>query len=74
MGREKRKLPKAAVGGSKERHKRNSRFQYDPGAPVPEGLVARLPPPKTTGKHHSYFELVENMDKKKKKLDFKVLI
>jgi len=37
-----------------------------------ETLVGRLSPPKTSSKHHSYFEFVENKDKKKKKLEYKV--
>ena len=69
MGREKRKLPASMVGGPKERHKRALRSQYDPTAPVPEGLVAKPAIPKA--KYHSYFEFVENKEKKKK-LEFQV--
>lgn len=69
MGREKRKLPAAVTGGPKERHKRGQRSQYDPTAPVPEGFVAKPDLPRL--KHHSYFEFVENKNKKKK-LEFKV--
>ncbi|CAM1510454.1 Fc.00g007890.m01.CDS01 [Cosmosporella sp. VM-42] len=69
MGRENRKLPASMVGGPKERHKRALRSQYDPTAPVPEGLVAKPAIPKS--KHHSYFEFVENKDKKKK-LEYQV--
>lgn len=64
MGRERRNVPAAVAGGPKERHKRAQRSQYDRKAPVPEGFVAKPDAPKT--KHHSYFEFVENKDKKKK--------
>ncbi|KAG5922191.1 hypothetical protein E4U42_005574 [Claviceps africana] len=65
MGREKRKLMvPAGAGGAKERHKRAQRAQFDPSAPVPEGLVAKPSVPKS--KHHTYFEFVENKEKKKK--------
>ncbi|KAF5672445.1 hypothetical protein FHETE_3748 [Fusarium heterosporum] len=70
MGREKRNLPAAVAGGPKERHKRAQRSQYDHTAPVPSGFVAKPAIPKTT-KHHSYFEFVENKDKKKK-LEFQI--
>ncbi|WAO83099.1 DUF2293 domain-containing protein [Fusarium falciforme] len=70
MGREKRGLPAAVAGGPKERHRRAQRSQYDPTAPVPQGFVAKPAIPKT--KHHSYFEFVENKDKKKKKLEFQI--
>ncbi|KAF9771932.1 hypothetical protein IL306_010401 [Fusarium sp. DS 682] len=70
MGREKRNLPAAVAGGPKERHKRAQRSQYDHTAPVPAGFVAKPALPKTT-KHHSYFEFVENKDKKKK-LEFQI--
>lgn len=53
----------------KERHKRAQRSQYDPNAPVPEGFVAKPAIPKS--KHQSYFEFVENKEKKKK-LEHKV--
>jgi hypothetical protein len=59
-------------GPAKERHKRSTRPQYGPDARVVETLVGRLSPPKTSSKHHSYFEFVENKDKKKKKLEYKV--
>ncbi|KAG4266336.1 hypothetical protein FPRO04_05899 [Fusarium proliferatum] len=70
MGREKRNLPAAVAGGPKERHRRAQRSQYDHAAPVPPGFVAKPALPKTT-KHHSYFEFVENKDKKKK-LEFQI--
>ncbi|KAG6005948.1 hypothetical protein E4U21_007512 [Claviceps maximensis] len=65
MGREKRKpmLP-AGASGAKERHKRAQRAQFDPLALVPQGLVAKPSVPKF--KHHTYFEFVENKEKKKK--------
>lgn len=69
MGRPKRNLPATIVAGPKERHKRAQRSQYDPQAPVPEGFVAKPVAPKP--KHHSYFEFVENKEKKKK-LEFQV--
>ncbi|KAG5952983.1 hypothetical protein E4U53_007268 [Claviceps sorghi] len=52
------------TAGAKERHKRAQRAQFDPLAPVPEGLVAKPSVPKF--KHHTYFEFVENKEKKKK--------
>ncbi|RGP64114.1 hypothetical protein FLONG3_9660 [Fusarium longipes] len=70
MGREKRNLPAAVAGGPKERHRRAQRSQFDHAAPVPTGFVAKPALPKTT-KHHSYFEFVENKDKKKK-LEFQI--
>ncbi|KAM0242334.1 hypothetical protein ACHAPO_000748 [Fusarium lateritium] len=70
MGREKRNLPAAVAGGPKERHRRAQRSQFDHTAPVPAGFVAKPALPKTT-KHHSYFEFVENKDKKKK-LEFQI--
>ncbi|KAG6146397.1 hypothetical protein E4U22_007333 [Claviceps purpurea] len=65
MGREKRKaiLP-AGASGAKERHKRVQRAQFDPSAPIPERLVAKPSVPKS--KHHTYFEFVENKERKKK--------
>lgn len=66
MGRDKRDLPAALAGGPKERHRKAQRSQYDPKAPVPEGLVAKPDLPGIKSKHHSYFEFVDNKDKKKK--------
>ncbi|CAI6098969.1 unnamed protein product, partial [Clonostachys chloroleuca] len=71
MGREKRNMQSAASSGPKERHRRTQRSQWDPKAPMPQGFVAKPTVPKTKSKHHSYFELVENEDKKKK-LEFQV--
>lgn len=72
MAKEKRKLPKGAAGGPKERHKRTQKSQFDPKAPMPVGFVAKPSIPKSKSKHHIYFEFVEN-DNKKKKLDFQVV-
>lgn len=69
MVREQRGLPVAVVGGPKERHMRQGRSQFDPTAPVPEGFVAKPAVPKS--KHHTYFEFVENKNKKKK-LEYQV--
>jgi hypothetical protein len=73
MGREKRNMQSNASSGPKERHRRNQRSQWDPKAPMPQGFVAKPTIPKTKSKHHSYFEFVENEDKKKK-LEFQVVI
>ncbi|PHH89279.1 hypothetical protein CDD83_6365 [Cordyceps sp. RAO-2017] len=68
MGTNKKRLHASAAVGPKERHKRARRPQNGglPFASVPDGLVAKpaLPIPKS--KHHSYFEFVENKEKKKK--------
>lgn len=64
MGRAKRGPPAAVVGGPKERHKRAQKSQYDPLAPVPQGFTAQKAMAKL--KHHSYYEFVENKEKKKK--------
>lgn len=71
MGREKRNPQAAASSGPKERHRRNQRTTWDPNAPTPKGFIAKRAMPKATSKHHSYFEIVENEDKKKK-LEFQV--
>lgn len=73
MGREKKKksLPQAMAGGPKERHRRIPKSQYDPKAPMPIGFVAKPTLPKSTSRHHTYFEFVENTNKKKK-LEFEV--
>jgi hypothetical protein len=44
---------------------------FDPKAPLPEGLVAKPSIPKL--KHRTYFEIMENKDKKKK-LEFQVVL
>lgn len=70
MGKGKRKAPSAAgAGGPKERRRRAQRSRLDPLAPVPEGLVAKPAVPRS--KHQTYFEFVENKEKKKK-LEFQV--
>ncbi|KAK1239448.1 hypothetical protein MKX07_008936 [Trichoderma sp. CBMAI-0711] len=70
MGRTRRALIPGAASGPKERHKRSQRSQYrDPYSPPRDSLVAKPPIPKS--KHHSYFELVENKEKKKK-LEYQV--
>jgi hypothetical protein len=69
MGRERQKPPTAVVHGPKERHRRAVRLQDDPSSSHVAGLVTR--PGIVKPKHHSYYELVENADKKKK-LDYKV--
>ncbi|PTB40045.1 uncharacterized protein TrAFT101_004910 [Trichoderma asperellum] len=65
MGRGRRGLVPAAASGPKERHKRSQRSQYHhPYSPPPDTFKAKPSLPKS--KHHSYFELVENKEKKKK--------
>ncbi|KAJ9141876.1 alanine and arginine rich protein [Pleurostoma richardsiae] len=73
MGREKKLGPGAATGAhAKERHKRAKRVDNNEwAAPLPAGLVARPTKPVVKSKHQSYFEIVENKDKKKK-LEFQV--
>lgn len=75
MGREKKDGPGAPSGHhAKDRHRRDRKgVLHDWTGPMPRGLVARpqIAQPKT--KHHSYFEFVENKDKKKK-LEFQVYI
>jgi hypothetical protein len=71
MGREKKKKPQAIVGGPKERHRRIPKSQFDPKAPMPTGFVAKPAHPQSKSKHHTYFEFVENKNKKKK-LEFQV--
>lgn len=45
------------------------RLQNDPKMAIPSHLVAK--PPVPASKHHTYYELRDNKDKKKR-LDFKV--
>ncbi|KAK4101462.1 hypothetical protein N658DRAFT_558946 [Parathielavia hyrcaniae] len=75
MGREKRSAPGVGAGDhAKERHKRDRRGNLidrkgnviDWTAPVPPGLVARPEKPRVSSKHKSWFEFIENKDKKKK--------
>ncbi|KAK0626066.1 hypothetical protein B0T14DRAFT_509080 [Immersiella caudata] len=70
MGREKKAKagPGATAGSSaKDRHKRDRKGNViDWTAPLPPGLNARLDKPKPSSKHKSWFEFVENKEKKKK--------
>lgn len=71
MGRDKKSGPGPLPGGhAKERHKRGAR-DLDWSAPMPAGLKARRDVPIVKSKHQSYYEFVENKDKKKK-LEFQV--
>lgn len=74
MGRQKRTAPGGATGDTaKERHKRDRRGNVmDWDAPLPPGLVARPEQPRISSGHKSWFEFIENKDKKKK-LEFEVL-
>ncbi|KHN98319.1 uncharacterized protein MAM_04080 [Metarhizium album ARSEF 1941] len=70
MGREKRKVkPPIGVSGLKEKRRRNQRFLFDPLAPALRDLAAKPTLPKS--RHHTYFEFVENTDKKDKPLQLK---
>jgi hypothetical protein len=71
MAKGSKKKPPKAAAGPKDRHRRHPRLLQDPKAPVPANLVARPDVPKASSKHHSYFEFVEN-ENKKKKLEFQV--
>lgn len=76
MGREKRPRPADRAGPgvtAKERHKKTVRHENnnDWAAPLPQGLVAVPEKQLPKSKHQSYFEIVENRDKKKK-LEFQV--
>ncbi|KAG8413498.1 hypothetical protein J3459_015381 [Metarhizium acridum] len=73
MGREKRKVkPPIRASGFKDKRRRNQRFQSDhlAPAPAPPGVLAKPTLPKS--RHHTYFEFVENTDKKEKILQVKV--
>jgi hypothetical protein len=71
MGREKRKnKPPAGASGSREKRRRTQRVAFDHQALAPEGLVAKPAVPKS--RHHTYFEFVENTDKKEKVLEVQV--
>jgi hypothetical protein len=67
--------PKHARTAKKEHRKRDRKtYTADMWAiPAPSHLVARLEIPKPKSKYHSYFEFAENTERKKKKLEFKVL-
>jgi hypothetical protein len=69
MGKDK-KSGQAGVT-AKEKHRRAGReaAKIDRSLPLPAGLIAKRAIPKS--KHQSYFEFVENKDKKKK-LEFEV--
>jgi hypothetical protein len=76
MGREKKKAGNVPQAGShaKDRHKRDRNGIYhDWSGPMPSGLVAKPETVQPKSKHQSYFELVENKDKKKK-LEFQVVV
>ncbi|KAL2021142.1 hypothetical protein VTK56DRAFT_7448 [Thermocarpiscus australiensis] len=68
MGREKKNAPGAGPGRhAKERHKKDRKGNpMDWAAPLPPGLVARRDRPRISSKHKSWFEFIENKDKKKK--------
>lgn len=69
MGREKRSGHGSLPGAhAKERHKKRLRAQTVSNPPV---LNARPEVHNLKSKHHSYYEIVENKDKKKK-LEFEV--
>lgn len=74
MGREKKGGLGAATGSSaKDRHKRDRKGNViDWTAPLPPGLNAKPDRPKPSSKHKSWFEFIENKDKKKK-LEFEVM-
>lgn len=66
MGRERR--AKAGPVSAKDRHKRAGKIgkPIDRSEPLPPGLVAAKPIKTiTNSKHQSYFEFIENKDKKK---------
>lgn len=69
-------MPKAVVGGPKEKHKRQQQQDRLIGskAPLPPELQnkGRATVPTVKSKHHSYFEFVENKGHKKKKLEFQI--
>lgn len=59
----------ATLSGPKERHRRAHRCKEKPPAPASRALIAKPTVPKS--KYPSYFEFVENKEKKKR-LDFQV--
>lgn len=61
-------MPSAVARGPQERHKRKNRVPLI-DRPVPPGFVAKPAIPKS--KHQTYFEFVENKNKKKP-LEFQV--
>ncbi|KAK6226268.1 hypothetical protein QIS74_02315 [Colletotrichum tabaci] len=67
MGREKRTQP-GPRGAAKDRHKKAGKVSkpIDRSAPLPPGLVAAKPVKAITNtKHQSYFEFIENKERKK---------
>ncbi|KAK3397371.1 hypothetical protein B0T20DRAFT_356943 [Sordaria brevicollis] len=69
MGREKRTTGHGAARGehAKARHQRDRKGNImDWTAPLPPGLVAKPDRPQCSSKHKSWFEFIENKDKKKK--------
>ena len=71
MGRERKAGNGAGPGGhAKDRHKKTAR-EVDWSAPAPPGLKAHLDVPLKKSKHKSYYEFVDNKDKKKK-LEYEV--
>ena len=69
MGREKRTTGHGAARGdhAKVRHQRDRKGNImDWTAPLPPGLVAKPDRPQCSSKHKSWFEFIENKDKKKK--------
>ncbi|KAK5660773.1 hypothetical protein OQA88_12140 [Cercophora sp. LCS_1] len=66
MGSGKKSGPGAAAGNhAKDRHKKD-RKNVDWNKPAPPGLVGRLERPQPSSKHKSWYEFMENKDKKKK--------
>ncbi|KAK3314969.1 hypothetical protein B0H66DRAFT_535865 [Apodospora peruviana] len=68
MGREKNTGPGTASGNhAKERHKKDRHGNlHNWAAPLPPGLKARPDRPQLSSKHKTWFEFIENKDKKKK--------
>jgi hypothetical protein len=73
MGREKKAVPGPATGNhAKDRHKKDRKGNIlDWATPLPPGLVAMPERPQVNTKHQSYFEFVENTERKKK-LEYQV--
>jgi len=70
MEKGKKKKP-AAAGDARDKLKKAHKPSYDRTKPPLPVLVAKDPPPQPKLKHQTYFELVENTDRKKQ-LEFKV--
>ncbi|KAK4228479.1 hypothetical protein QBC38DRAFT_414617 [Podospora fimiseda] len=66
--KEKKKRAALGVASAKERHKKGIKRTtgHDWKAPIPPGLVAKPDRPRVMSKHKSWFEFIENKDKKKK--------